>query len=290
MSELPWKEPARVEALLRALSQRILVIDGAMGTMIQQHELDEAGYRGTRFAQAPASVHFSEGEAHRHAPGETCGHELKGNNDLLTLTRPELIRAIHEAYLEAGADLLETNTFNSTKVSQSDYKLEHLVTELNFEAAKLARDCCAAAEARDPSKPRFAVGVLGPTSRTASMSRDVNDPAFRNISFDELRDDYLGAARALVAGGADIVMVETVFDTLNAKAAVFALEMLFEELGARVPVMLSGTITDRSGRVSVSRSLLPFSSCPQDSPGACRCASPSEKCTEAGACAKRAPR
>jgi hypothetical protein len=132
MIELPWKEPARVEALLRALSQRILVIDGAMGTMIQQHELDEAGYRGTRFAQAPDSVHFSEGEAHRHAPGESCGHELKGNNDLLTLTRPELIRGIHDAYLEAGADLLETNTFNSTKVSQADYKLEHLVTELEL--------------------------------------------------------------------------------------------------------------------------------------------------------------
>jgi len=248
MSELPWKEPARVEALLRALSQRILVIDGAMGTMIQRHELDEAGYRGTRFAQAPASVHFSEGDAHRHAPGESCGNEVKGNNDLLTLSRPELIRAIHEAYLEAGADLLETNTFNSTRVSQSDYKLEHLVGELNFEAAKLARECCAAAEARDPSRPRFVVGVLGPTSRTASMSPDVNDPGFRNISFDDLRDDYLDSARALVAGGADIVMVETVFDTLNAKAAVFALEVLFEELGARVPVMLSGTITDRSGR------------------------------------------
>jgi 5-methyltetrahydrofolate--homocysteine methyltransferase len=252
MSELPWKEPLRVEALLRELSQRILVIDGAMGTMIQQHQLDEAGYRGARFAQAPASVHFSEGESHRHAPGESCpggaGDELKGNNDLLTLTRPELIRAIHEAYLQAGADLIETNTFNSTRVSQSDYKLEHLAAELNFEAAKLARACCAEAEARDPSKPRFVIGVLGPTSRTASMSPDVNDPGFRNISFDDLRDDYLDSARALVAGGADIVMVETVFDTLNAKAAVFALEMLFEELGVRVPVMLSGTITDRSGR------------------------------------------
>lgn len=245
---LPWKEPARAAALLDALSKRILVIDGAMGTMIQQHGLDEAGYRGARFAQVSADVHFAEGEAHRHAPGESCGHELKGNNDLLTLTRPELIRAIHEAYLEAGADLIETNTFNSTQASQSDYKLEHLVPELNFEAAKLARACCEAAEARDASRPRFAVGVLGPTSRTASMSPDVNDPAFRNTSFDALREDYLGAARALVAGGADIVMVETVFDTLNAKAAVFALEELFEELGARVPVMLSGTITDRSGR------------------------------------------
>jgi 5-methyltetrahydrofolate--homocysteine methyltransferase len=245
---LPWKEPARVEALLQALAQRILVIDGAMGTMIQQHELDEAGYRGTRFARVSPEVHFAQGEAHRHAPGESCPHEVKGNNDLLTLTRPELIREIHAAYLEAGADLLETNTFNSTKVSQSDYHLEHLVPELNFEAAKLARAVCAEFEARDPSRPRFCVGVLGPTSRTASMSPDVNDPAFRNISFDELREDYLGAARALVAGGADIVMVETVFDTLNAKAAVFALEVLFEELGVRVPVMLSGTITDRSGR------------------------------------------
>jgi 5-methyltetrahydrofolate--homocysteine methyltransferase len=248
MTTLPWREPARVAALLQALSERILVIDGAMGTMIQQHGLDEAGYRGARFAQAPASVHFSEGEAHRHAPGESCGHELKGNNDLLTLTRPELIREIHEAYLDAGADLIETNTFNSTRVSQSDYKLEHLVPELNREAARLARECCEAAQARDPSKPRFAVGVLGPTSRTASMSPDVNDPGFRNISFDELVDDYLGAARALAEGGADAIMVETVFDTLNAKAAVFALETLFEELGARLPVLLSGTITDRSGR------------------------------------------
>ncbi|MEO8161994.1 MAG: homocysteine S-methyltransferase family protein, partial [Arenimonas sp.] len=248
MSELPWREPARAEALLRALSERILVIDGAMGTMIQQHGLDEAGYRGTRFANASSEVHFAEGEAHRHAPGESCPGEVKGNNDLLTLSRPELIRAIHEAYLAAGADLLETNTFNSTRVSQSDYKLEHLVPELNREAARLARACCAEAEARDPSKPRFAIGVLGPTSRTASMSPDVNDPGFRNISFDELVEDYLGAARALAQGGADAIMVETVFDTLNAKAAVFALEALFEELGARLPVMLSGTITDRSGR------------------------------------------
>jgi 5-methyltetrahydrofolate--homocysteine methyltransferase len=248
MSGLPWKDPARVAALLEALSRRILVLDGAMGTMIQQHDLDEAGYRGERFAQAPASVHFSGGEAHRHAPGEHCGNELKGNNDLLTLTRPELIRAIHLGYLEAGADLVETNTFNSTQASQSDYKLEHLVPELNFEAAKLARACCAEIEARDPSRPRFVVGVLGPTSRTASMSPDVNNPAFRNTSFDALREDYLGAARALVAGGADILMVETVFDTLNAKAAVFALEELFGEMRARMPVMLSGTITDRSGR------------------------------------------
>ncbi len=180
MSELPWKHPARAESLLRALSERILVIDGAMGTMIQQHALDEAGYRGARFANAPAEVHFAEGEAHRHAPGEECAGqdaqvprragcpggapgEVKGNNDLLTLSRPELIRAIHEAYLAAGADLLETNTFNSTRVSQSDYRLEHLVPELNREAARLARECCDAAEARDPSKPRFAVGVLGPT-------------------------------------------------------------------------------------------------------------------------------
>ena len=227
-SDIGHRSSDTASALERALAERILILDGAMGTMIQRHKLTEADFRGERFKDHPK--------------------DLQGNNDLLTLTRPELIRAIHEAYLEAGADLLETNTFNSTRVSQSDYKLEHLAAELNFEAAKLARACCAEAEARDPSKPRFVIGVLGPTSRTASMSPDVNDPGFRNISFDDLRDDYLDSARALVAGGADLVMVETVFDTLNAKAAVFGLEMLFEELGMRVPVMLSGTITDRSGR------------------------------------------
>ena len=245
-SQLPWKAPARVAALERALAERILVLDGAMGTMIQQHQLDEAGYRGERFAQGYDDQHFSEG--HVHAPGCGCGNDLRGNNDLLTLSRPEIIRGIHEAYLAAGADLLETNTFNSTAVSQADYKLEHLVPELNREAARLARQACDAFEARDRSRPRFVVGVLGPTSRTASISPDVNDPGFRNVTFDELVANYTEAAEGLVEGGSDVLMVETVFDTLNAKAALFALDVLFERLGARLPVLVSGTITDRSGR------------------------------------------
>ncbi|MCX7043179.1 MAG: methionine synthase [Gammaproteobacteria bacterium] len=248
MIELPWKDPARVGLLEQALATRILVIDGAMGTMIQQHGLDEAGYRGTRFAEGYDDSHFSEGEAHTHGPGCGCEGDLKGNNDLLTLTQPEIIRGIHRAYLEAGADLLETNTFNSTRVSQADYKLEHLVAELNREAAKLARECCAEFEALDPSRPRFTIGILGPTSRTASMSPDVNDPGFRNVTFDELVDNYTEAAQALIEGGSDAIMVETVFDTLNAKAGLYALDALFETLGFRVPVMISGTITDRSGR------------------------------------------
>ncbi len=243
---LPWKDPARVARLQQALSERILLLDGAMGTMIQQYALDEAGYRGERFAEGFDGTHFSEG--HEHGPGCGCGGDLKGNNDLLTLSQPEIIRAIHDGYLEAGADLLETNTFNSTRVSQADYKLEHLVPELNREAARLARAACDAFEARDPSRPRFVIGILGPTSRTASMSPDVNDPGFRNISFDELVQNYGEAARALIEGGSDAIMVETVFDTLNAKAALYALDELFEALGVRVPVMISGTITDRSGR------------------------------------------
>ena len=248
MIVLPWKDPARVALLEQALATRILVIDGAMGTMIQQHGLDEAGYRGTRFSEGYDDSHFAEGEAHRHGPGCGCAGDLKGNNDLLTLTQPDIISGIHRAYLDAGADLLETNTFNSTRVSQADYKLEHLVPELNREAAKLARDCCAEFEARHPSRPRFTIGILGPTSRTASMSPDVNDPGFRNITFDELADNYTEAAQALIDGGSDAIMVETVFDTLNAKAALYALDALFETLGFRVPVMISGTITDRSGR------------------------------------------
>ncbi|KAA2286359.1 methionine synthase [Arenimonas fontis] len=233
--------------MLLALSERILVLDGAMGTMIQRQGLDEADYRGQRFAAGYDGLRFSEG--HAHGPGCGCeARDLKGNNDLLSLTRPELIAAIHRAYLEAGADIVETNTFNSTAVSQADYRLEHLVPELNREAARLARAACAAAEAADPSRPRFVAGVLGPTSRTASISPKVEDPAYRDIRFDELAADYGVAAEALVEGGADILLVETVFDTLNAKAALYALDRLFERLGARLPVMVSGTITNRSGR------------------------------------------
>ena len=247
MDTLPWINPARATALLDALESRILVLDGAMGTMIQQHELVEADYRGERFAQGHDALFAAEG--HVHGAGCGCeGHDQRGNNDLLTLTRPDIIRDIHAQYLVAGADLIETNTFNSTSVSLADYRLQHLVRELNREGARLARAACDDAEAADSSKPRFVVGVLGPTSRTASLSPDVNRPGFRAITFDELRDAYREATEGLIEGGADVVMVETVFDTLNAKAALFAIEETFEAHGARLPVMISGTITDASGR------------------------------------------
>ena len=242
MKTLPWLNPIRANALLAALQQRILVIDGAMGTMIQSYKLDEEGYRGERFAQGYDGRHQHLHDHHHHV----C--DLKGNNDLLLLTQPDVIRAVHTQYLEAGADLLETNTFNATSVSQADYHLEHIVYELNREGARIARECCDAIEAKTPDKPRFVIGVLGPTSRTASISPDVNDPGFRNTSFDELRGTYREAVRGLLDGGADIVMVETIFDTLNAKAALFAIDEEFEARGLRVPVMISGTITDRSGR------------------------------------------
>ncbi|HEB97881.1 MAG TPA: methionine synthase [Thiotrichales bacterium] len=212
-----------IQALLR---ERILILDGAMGTMIQRHGLEEADYRGERFADWPS--------------------DLKGNNDLLTLTQPDIILGIHRAYLEAGADILETNTFNSNAVSLADYGQEDLVHELNFEAARLARR--AADEFTTPEKPRFVAGVLGPTSRTASISPNVNDPGFRNITFDELRDTYYEATRGLAEGGADLILIETVFDTLNAKAAAFAVRQYFEDSGKALPVMVSGTITDASGR------------------------------------------
>jgi 5-methyltetrahydrofolate--homocysteine methyltransferase len=239
-----WLNPSRVAALEAALSRRILVIDGAMGTMIQRHRLEEADYRGERFA---------DGFDSRHEHGAQCGHDLKGNNDLLLLSRPEVIAGVHTEYLEAGADLVETNTFNATAVSQADYHLEHLVYELNKAGARVARDCCDAIEARDAAegradKPRFVIGVLGPTSRTASISPDVNDPGFRNTSFDALRDTYREAVEGLIDGGADVLMVETIFDTLNAKAALFAIEEVFDARGGRLPVMISGTITDASGR------------------------------------------
>ena len=244
---LPWKHPARVAALQEALARRILILDGAMGTMIQRHGLEEADYRGERFAQGFDALFAPAG--HAHGPGCGCtGHDQRGNNDLLSLTRPDIIGGIHRAYLDAGADLLETNTFNSTSISLADYHLQHLVRELNREGARLARVECDAAEARDPGHPRFVVGVLGPTSRTASLSPDVNRPGFRAIDFDTLADAYREAARGLIEGGADILMVETVFDTLNAKAALFAIDDVFEEIGARLPMMISGTITDASGR------------------------------------------
>ena len=247
MNVLLWKHPERVAALHAALARRILILDGAMGTMIQREGLEEADYRGQRFAQGFDALFAAEG--HVHGPG--CGCEAvdqRGNNDLLSLTRPELIRSIHRQYLEAGADLIETNTFNSTAISLADYRLSHLVRELNRESARLARAECDAAEVATPGKPRFAVGILGPTSRTASLSPDVNRPGLRAVTFDQLADAYREAARGLIEGGADILMVETVFDTLNAKAALFAIDDVFAEIGGRLPVMVSGTITDASGR------------------------------------------
>jgi 5-methyltetrahydrofolate--homocysteine methyltransferase len=218
----------RLNTLHNALKRRILILDGAMGTMIQTWKLQDADYRGERFANYP--------------------RDLKGNNDLLTLTRPDVIAAIHTAYLEAGADILETNTFNSTRVSQADYGLEELVRELNVEGARLARRCADAMTAQTPERPRHVAGVLGPTSRTATISPDVNDPGFRNITFDDLVKDYREAAFGLIEGGADILMIETIFDTLNAKAAIFAVKSVYDELGFDLPIMISGTITDASGR------------------------------------------
>jgi 5-methyltetrahydrofolate--homocysteine methyltransferase len=247
MNEPPWLHPERVSLLEGALRERILIIDGAMGTMIQRHELQEADYRGERFAEGYDSL-FS-GDGHAHEAGCGCeSHDQRGNNDLLTLTRPDIISAIHRQYLEAGADLVETNTFNSTSVSLADYRLQHLVRELNREGARLARLECDAVEATNPAKPRFVIGVLGPTSRTASLSPDVNRPGFRATSFDELAEAYREATHGLIEGGADTLMVETIFDTLNAKAALFAIDDVFEAIGARLPVMISGTITDASGR------------------------------------------
>jgi len=236
-TELPWINPLRTQALLDAATQRILIIDGAMGTMLQSYKLDEGGYRGTRFCDGH--------DAHAH---HGAGCDLKGNNDLLSLTQPDIIKAVHTAYLDAGADLLETNTFNSTTISQADYHLEHLAYELNREGARLARECCDTAEAKNPARPRFVIGVLGPTSRTASISPDVNNPGFRNVTFEELDTAYREAAKGLLDGGADVLMVETIFDTLNAKAALFAIAQEFARRGARVPIMISGTITDMSGR------------------------------------------
>jgi 5-methyltetrahydrofolate--homocysteine methyltransferase len=219
---------SRLSQLEPLLARRILLLDGAMGTMIQSYHLGEADYRGKRFADWP--------------------RDLKGNNDLLSLTQPAIIRAIHAAYLEAGADILETNSFNSTAISMADYGMEELVYELNRASARLARDVADEHESRDPEAPRYVAGVLGPTNRTASLSPDVNDPGFRNVAFDDLVATYGDAVRGLIDGGADLLLVETIFDTLNAKAALFAIEAHFDAVGFRVPIMISGTITDASGR------------------------------------------
>ena len=222
----------RTTELQTLLAQRILILDGAMGTMVQQYKLGEADYRGephlSRFAEHP--------------------RDLKGNNDLLVLTRPDVITAIHRAYLDAGADIIETSTFNANEVSQAEYGLAELAYEINVAGARLVRELCDEYTAKNPAKPRYCAGVIGPTSRTLSISPDVNDPGFRNISFDALVADYSKSARGLIEGGADLLLIETIFDTLNAKAAVFAVEQVFAELGQRLPIMISGTITDASGR------------------------------------------
>lgn len=218
----------KISVLKKALNQRILILDGAMGTMIQRYALNEKEYRGERFADWPV--------------------DLKGNNDLLSITQPDIIREIHHAYLEAGADIIETNSFNSTVISMADYQMESLSDEINEAAAKLARECADEWTRKTPEKPRYVAGILGPTNRTASISPDVNDPAYRNVSYDALVAAYRSSVRALIRGGADIIMIETIFDTLNAKAAIYAVETEFEVLGIKLPVMLSGTITDASGR------------------------------------------
>src|SRR5687767_10097200 len=210
------------------LATRILVLDGAMGTMIQQHTLTEADFRGRRFADH--------------------GRDLRGDNDLLVLTRPDVIASIHREYLEAGSDIIETNSFNSNAIAQSDYGLESVVYELNVEAAKLARAAAAEYTALTPDRPRFVAGSMGPTNRILSISPDVNNPAFRNMTFDELREAFKEQVHGLVEGGCDLLLLETIVDTLNAKAGLVAIEEVFEERGVRLPVMISVTVTDRSGR------------------------------------------
>jgi 5-methyltetrahydrofolate--homocysteine methyltransferase len=219
----------RLDALTQALRTRILVLDGAMGTMIQRRKLEEADYRGARFA--------------------TYDRDVKGNNDMLSLTQPDIVREIHAEYLDAGADIIETNTFSSTRIAQADYGMEDLAYELNVAGAKLAREAADAASAKTPNKLRFVAGALGPTNKTASISPDVNDPGFRAITFDDLKAAFGEQARGLMDGGADLLLVETIIDTLNAKAALFAIDELFEERGERLPIMISGTITDQSGRL-----------------------------------------
>lgn len=220
------------------IKKRILVLDGAMGTMIQRYKLEEGDFRGERYAQ------------------HSC--DLKGNNDLLNITKPQVIKEIHAAYLEAGADIVETNTFSSTSVSMLDYDLVDAVYDLNYQGAKIAREVCDEYTKENPDKPRFVAGSVGPTNRTASLSPDVNRPGFRNISFDELVVAYTEQIRGLIDGGVDTLLIETIFDTLNAKAALFAAQNIFEEIGKEYPIMISGTITDASGRLLSGQTLEAF--------------------------------
>lgn len=225
----------RTETLLQSIQRRILILDGAMGTMIQRYKLSEEDFRTPELQDHPKA--------------------LKGNNDLLSLSRPDIIMAIHKEYLEAGADIIETNTFSGTTIAQEDYGLSYLAYQINFQSAKLAREVADEFSAKDPSKPRFVAGAIGPTNRTASISPDVNDPGYRAITFDQLAEAYAEQVRGLLDGGADIILIETIFDTLNAKAALYAVQEVYEERGipldpreGGVPIMISGTITDASGR------------------------------------------
>jgi 5-methyltetrahydrofolate--homocysteine methyltransferase len=217
-----------LKRLTDIVKQRILILDGAMGTMIQEQQLDEADYRGEQYKNWHCDV--------------------KGNNDLLAITQPDIIKNIHREYLAAGADIIETNTFNATTISMSDYDMQDEARQINLSAAKLAREAADEFSAKTPDKPRFVAGVIGPTSRTASISPDVNDPGKRNVHFDELVEAYKESTHALIEGNVDLILIETIFDTLNAKAAVYAVEEVFEESGITLPVMISGTITDASGR------------------------------------------
>jgi 5-methyltetrahydrofolate--homocysteine methyltransferase len=226
----------RAQALPEILKTRIAILDGAMGTMIQRFKLTEADYRGERFKDFPKDV--------------------KGNNELLSLTRPDVIRDIHEGYLAAGADMIETNTFGATTVAQADYDMQHLAREMNLQSAKIARAACD--KFSTPDKPRFVVGALGPTPKTASISPDVNDAGARNVTFEELRAAYYEQVEALVEGGSDVLLVETIFDTLNAKAALFAIEEFFEASGQRLPLIISGTVTDASGRILSGQTVTAF--------------------------------
>ena len=233
---MKFQNYTRGQALPEILQHRIAILDGAMGTMIQRFKLTEADYRGDRFKDFPK--------------------DIKGNNELLSLTRPDVIRDIHEGYLAAGADLIETNTFGATTIAQADYDMQHLAREMNLASAKLARAACD--KLSTPDKPRFVVGALGPTPKTASISPDVNDAGARNVNFEELRAAYYEQVEALVEGGSDVLLVETIFDTLNAKAALFAIDEYFEASGERLPLIISGTVTDASGRILSGQTVTAF--------------------------------
>jgi 5-methyltetrahydrofolate--homocysteine methyltransferase len=231
-------QPATTAALHAAISKNILIIDGAMGTMIQRYKLTEADYRGEFFKDS--------------------NHDLKGNNDLLSITRPDIISAIHKEYLEAGADIIETNTFSGTTIAQADYHLQNEVYDINFESAKLAKAAALEYTAKNPDKPRFVAGAIGPTNRTLSLSPDVNNPGYRAVTFDEVMQAYYEQVEALVDGGVDIILIETIFDTLNAKAAIFATKKYFKDKQIELPIMISGTITDASGRTLSGQTLEAF--------------------------------